>query len=52
MKKAQEELKNDLADYSKCHVDLHVCTDLLYDFEGHGDLYGRFDLVNGTFSSC
>ena len=34
-----------MRDYDpKGHEDLYACTDLLYDFKRHGELYDRFDL--------
>ena len=45
MKWAEEEWKHDRVYGLKGHDYLHVCIDLLYDFQGHGELYGRFDLV-------
>ena len=45
MKRAHEEWKHDIVYNPKGHDDHYVCTDLLYDFKCHGDLYGMFDLV-------
>ena len=45
MKRAQEEWKHAIVYDSEGHNDLYVWIDLLYDFECHGELYGRFDLV-------
>ena len=44
MKSAQEEWKNGIVYDPEVQNNIYVCTDLLYDFKGHSELYGRFDL--------
>ena len=44
MKSAQEEWKHDIIYDPEGQNDIYFCTDLLYDFKGHGERYIRFDL--------
>ena len=45
MKRAEEEWKHDIVYDPEGHNDIYLCIDLLYDLKGHYELYGWFDLV-------
>ena len=50
MKRAQEEWKHDIVYDTEGHNDLYICIDLLNGLKVHGELYGRSFKVALTYS--